>query len=128
MSIVIQEGFYYAVAYFVPGVNQDFMGMVYRDAESFLFSYRFRYYNSADPFDREDKKNWYAVRPRPNAPKDIESYLVTGADVIYKGLLEKGFNPKNYEHYRTEIRGGMKEVEEKWLCLPFMHVESKGNA
>ena len=41
--------------------EQDFLLSLARIAEKHSkITYRFRYYNSSDPFDEDDEKNWYS--------------------------------------------------------------------
>jgi len=40
--------------------EQDFLLSLTSSSEGqYQITYRFRYYNSSDPFDEKDKKNWY---------------------------------------------------------------------
>lgn len=62
----------------IPG-EQDFMGGLFRDEKGDLkFKYRFRYYNSDEPWDKKDTKNWYDVTPKQGTTPEamIESLRI----------------------------------------------------
>jgi len=76
--IVVDEGMYFYVLWFVGCKTQDMMGTIYKEDKSpgkVFASYRFRYYRGDDVFDSNDKKNWYVVTAaEDNVQKLIESF------------------------------------------------------
>ena len=46
----------------IPGVEGDWMGCVSKkDGQPTSIKWRYRYYNTPEPFDNKDKKNWYSA-------------------------------------------------------------------
>lgn len=72
MSIVLDEsvrGLWYCLT--IPD-EQDFLLALKRIAEKhYEITYRFRYYNSSDPFDEEDKKSWYQGEIKGISEEDV---------------------------------------------------------
>ena len=81
----------------IPG-EQDFLLSLNRiTEEQYEVTYRFRYYNSADPFDEKDKKNWYSAKITGKSEKEIIDsirtllgYLLAKDDDIYPAEILRG--------------------------------------
>jgi hypothetical protein len=70
--IEITDDTYVLGLWFVAGDNRDWMGAVTRKRgeEVFEIRYRFRYYASLDPFDTNDRKNWYMATLKPGISEE----------------------------------------------------------
>jgi hypothetical protein len=62
---------YHDSIHFVGSGEKDWMGTVTREGGRWKFRYRFRYYNSADPFDVKDEKNWYGFGSQGDSPEEL---------------------------------------------------------
>lgn len=63
----LQPGEYYLGMWFVgaPGMMSDWLGVAYRDANGkWHIKYRFRFYNSFDPWDKKDTKRAGYIKPK----------------------------------------------------------------
>jgi hypothetical protein len=90
MTIEFKEGRYFAAMWFVSGEDRDLHGALYKDDDgSWLFRYRFRYYDkkSKDPFDGEDRKSWYDAR----FPADKEESETMSAIAMMMDMTAKEF-------------------------------------
>jgi len=89
MTIEFKEGRYFAAMWFISNDDdRDWHGALYRDNEKdspWEFRYRFRYYNEAskNPFDGEDRKNWYtATMPVDKEESEVMKLIAMMADQV----------------------------------------------
>lgn len=92
VTIEIKEGRYFAKMWFLEGGDKDWMAAVYRDpGKPFTLQYRFRYYNSPDPWDEGDKKSWYTATAPPEM---TEEDIVGKTDLMANTMACMGFGGK----------------------------------
>lgn len=59
--IELVDGRYYIGFWFCDGGDRDWMACAWRDDTRWVLQHRWRYYNSPDPFDLKDRKNWHSA-------------------------------------------------------------------
>lgn len=103
----------------IPG-EQDFIGSLFTNEEGKLeFSYRFRYYNSQDPYDKKDKKHWYTVVSRKEETK--ESMLASLRRMIK--ALELASGQRADEILMKD--GNYKQFCEEFASKSWTHIEKE---
>lgn len=109
-----------AVWYLVTIENeQDFMGSLFRGEDDRLeFTYRFRYYNSADAWDGKDKKNWYKLEAKDK--EKSESYMLETIRTMVKTLSIAAGN-KPYDEILMKDGDTTKFMEE-FASKPWAHM------
>ncbi len=98
--------------------EQDFMGAMYKQNEDpIIFKYRFRYYNSNDPFDKEDVKNWYVVHI---SDMSIERFMSVIDELTADLAKFFGHGKVNF----LDLRGNsIDQIIEKMQNVPFTHMK-----
>ena len=101
----------------VPGEQDFLLGLNRIDEEHYEVTYRFRYYNSADPFDEKDEKNWYSAKIAGRSEKEI----VDSIHILLSYLLLK-----NDDICVTEILRGDRTLDEfmdEFMKQDFVHAQ-----
>jgi len=92
MTIELISGRYFSQMWFLEGGDKDWLAALYRDSDgAFVLVYRFRYYNSPDPFDTTDTKNWYKAKFQLDR---AESACIDLGDQLASGMMAMGFGPR----------------------------------
>jgi hypothetical protein len=118
MTIEFDEsirGLWYCVL--VPDKQDFLLSLSRKDEGHYAIIYRFRYYNSADPFDEEDKKNWYSAKVTDKNEKE----LVDGIRTLLNHLL-------SYQDdicYTELLRGdqSLDEFIDEFIKQDFVHTQ-----
>jgi hypothetical protein len=55
----------------------DFMAQMLRSMGKWRLVYRFRYYNSGDPFDSDDEKSWYMLSAEDDSDESKQKMICT---------------------------------------------------
>jgi hypothetical protein len=119
MTIEFDEsirGLWYCVL--VPDKQDFLLSLSHKDEGHYAIIYRFRYYNSADPFDEEDKKNWYSVK----VTDENEKELVDGIRTLLNQLLSF----TNDDICYTEMLRGDQSLDEfmdEFIKQDFVHTQ-----
>lgn len=92
------------------------MGLT-EEEDTYDINYRFRYYNSDNPFDSSDKKNWYGAKA-PKEGTSLEKTIATMREMFR--LLENESGNKGYELIRGT--GSFDDFLEQFKTLPFVHM------
>jgi len=85
--------------------------------DSFCISYRFRYYNSDDPFDKDDKKNWYKAKAKKS--KTTLTETLQGCSLAFSELKTIA-ETTGYELIRGA--GSLDDFMDEFKTLPFVHM------
>jgi hypothetical protein len=114
MTMILDEttvGIWYCAT--IPG-EQDFLLTLNRIAEQhYEITYRFRYYNSDDPFDEEDEKSWYSGETKGKNEEEVINAIQT----IMQAVAADGF---------TKILRGdrpLEEFTEEFMEQDFVHAQ-----
>ena len=84
MAIVVEKDKTVGIWYVQLSEKMDLLGglnwVLDGDAKHLHFDFRFRHYNSPDPYDPKDKKSWYSYDFAPNvtaeqAVKELKEWL-----------------------------------------------------
>ncbi len=113
-----------AIWYISLTANQDWLLGLHEEEDQFVFHYRFRYYSSDDPFDKNDKKNWYSGRIQKNHKNGTLPNVVKHMRELF-ALLEEKTGEKGYELIRGE--GDFDTFLEEFKTLPFVHMSEPMN-
>jgi hypothetical protein len=99
------RGIYYASL----DEKTDWMLGINETDEHWVVQYRFRYYHSDNPWDAEDKKNWYSMKIDASEPlADVVAFVETMFERIeeeaegdcYKLLRGKGTHAQFFEEFK----------------------------
>ena len=97
--------------------EQDFLMTLNRLKEGhYELIYRFRYYNSDDPFDEKDRKSWY----RAEVAAKCEEEIISGIETLLESLAAVADNETGY----TELLRGDRPFEdfmEEFMQQDFVH-------
>ena len=86
----------------VPG-EQDFLLTLTRlEGEHYELVYRFRYYNSDDPFDEKDRKSWYRAEGR-GKEEEIISGVRKALMLIGTGFTELLRGDRPFDNFMEEF-------------------------
>ncbi len=118
MTIEIHPDGYYVGLWYLAGRGEDFLACAEKRDEQWLLTYRFRYYNSADPWDGKDEKNWYrAARPVSEMPEERfrDSVTMTVDLMVLAGYMAPGKKP-----WVRYTRDGA-QLRDEFFSAPFVH-------
>lgn len=107
--------------FIVGGEDKDFLACLYRKkpGADIAFTYRFRYYESDDPFDKRDVKHVYEAFWKPD--HDIEKVLVTVRKLAASVAEEYGSTCDE-----LVVNGGVDSAAEILMRHQAVHVETNG--
>ena len=106
-----------AVYYAVLAVDSvDWLLGINEEEDHYLIQYRFRYYNSDDPWDTEDKKNWYSGTV--SKTKQSLGELIKNTNKGFEAI-ESIAEGDCYKLIRGE--GTQKQFFAEFEKLPFVH-------
>jgi hypothetical protein len=92
MQIEFKDGRYMSTMWFVEGGDKDALWALHKDPGGvWELIWRFRYYNSPDPFDETDMKSWYHATHPPEA---TEVEIIKKVDCLLDLMLKLGFGPR----------------------------------
>jgi len=114
MSINFDESIR-AIYYASLNENSDWMLGINEEEEYWHIQYRFRYYHSDDPWDQEDKKNWYEIRV---SKTDSLASVIETVNEMFK-IIEETADGDCYKLLRGE--GTHKQFFTEFEKLPFVH-------
>lgn len=83
---------YYAIWYlYIPpgrlGPEQDVFGAIWRNEKGgVVCRYRFKYWNSKNPFDAKDKRNWWEITSKDASSESIEDRAQKLRDELRKSM------------------------------------------
>lgn len=100
----------------VPGVDWMMSVNEVQPNKAYKLVWRFRYYNTADPFDTKDKKNWYEGEVSATRAKAL-----AGAQTVAHEIRNLSSKP---ELYHAIVRGESETVKsflDRFTKLPFVH-------
>lgn len=111
MSIIFNDNI--LGVWYVTIPNGDYLAAVSRckDGGAFL-QYRFRYYNSEEPWDEKDEKHWYEARSKD------QTKVVAHASFVAKTLANAS-KGKIWELIRGA--GSLEDFMAEFQKLPFVH-------
>ncbi len=88
--IELVDGRYYIGFWFCDGGDRDWMACAWRETDRWVLKHRWRYYNSPDPFDPNDRKSWhscFALRSKKTEEdiiRDVEKLGRTIAGLVFR--------------------------------------------
>jgi len=109
--------------WFAGNEEMDIMGLLYRDSKTspWRLTYRFRYYNSSDPFDPKDKKNVYQL----TAPDSDDAHRDQVFEVFEKIIQgSKKVLGEDAQIVSVPVKGNSEVFEKVLLKQNFAHVKS----
>ena len=99
--------------------EQDFLMTLNRLEEGhYEITYRFRYYNSDDPFDEKDRKSWYRAEARTKNEEEI----ISGIETLLESLAAATDNENGF----TELLRGDRPFDdfmEEFMKQDFVHAK-----
>lgn len=98
MKDATYEPVYHHAIWFVGNKRGDWMGKLVKQDGKWLFEYRFRYYDPADPqndaWSGKDTKSWYAFQSKDDSDEQRDRLLY---------LLEHGLIPMLEARYGNKV-------------------------
>ena len=98
--------------------KQDFLLTLNRvDEKSYDITYRFRYYNSDDPFDENDEKRWASAKTENQS----EEQVIASVHSVLEALSSISGND-----YTEILRGdrSFEEFMEEFMQQDFVHMQT----
>ena len=103
----------------IPG-EQDFLLSLRNTAEEqYEIIYRFRYYNSDDPFDEKDKKSWYSGTIKGRNEKEV----IAKIHEVFPFIIAAS----DADDFTELLRGdqSLDEFMEKFMEQDFVHAKQE---
>jgi len=119
MSIILDENLI-AIWYASLDEESDYLQSLSRTDNGWDLTYRFRYYNSPDPWDKEDTKNWYSGK-LSNKDK-TESEVIETLSKVFE-IIKIRAEGDCYILLRGE--GDHKSFMKEFMALPFVHQKTQ---
>ena len=121
MTIRIDEsirGIWYCVL--MPDEQDFLLALNCIAEEEYVITYRFRYYNSDDPFDDEDEKNWYSCKGTGKSG----SFAYTGSNYMKEEIIAAIRIITSSMSEATEILRGNRSLDE-FMEQDFVHTKEE---
>jgi len=110
-----------AIWYISLEPKTDWLLGLQKKKDHWEINYRFRYYNSDDPFDKDDTKNWYGGTFSKNM---AETEVIEKLRMMFSVLQTKS-GEKGYELIRGT--GSFDDFLDEFKTLPFVHMSDPMN-
>jgi hypothetical protein len=112
-----------AVWFLSDGETKDILVFLYQDkAGVWQATYRFRYYNSPDPFDKQDKKSWFGLKPKQQ-DEGTRFQLEKALDSMLEVLKAQGFG--DYGPHKVVVDGPPNKLMEMLKDQPWAHLRTE---
>ena len=120
MTIKLNESIV-AIWYADLSEDSDYLMSLSRIDDGWDLVYRFRYYNSPDPWDEKDTKNWY--RGKLSNENSTEAEVLATLNKVFELMKLRADGRDCYVLLRGE--GDFKTFVKEFQKLPFVHQKSQ---